>query len=388
MFNFFRKTNEKSLKEGKNIIYHKDKKTVKSKFIIKNGKKNGLCKTFNSSGKLILETNYIDDMKDGLQKEYYYSGNLKRESNWSNDFQHGITVTYYESGEKFREIELELGEYLSQKEYLPEGYLKFKRNGDKYTFYNKDGDISFTALLKIENYIVGDYGDPFFGKHHTDFVQPYGTWDIYENGVIKYQYIFDENLESNKLNISKGKTEKFKEFEFNLESLVMFDSAFIQNRNYCEKSNIAISYANNGIKGPPGISSYKSVYLKFIEIDDVIKIKNRAVPKSLKTFDDINKMLRNEGGNTYFYLKRLQKLMEFGRINDIEKLKDVIVDDINEFFIKYDFDGRISDTAKIALLLDDFFKKSKIENFNGKEELEEFYSLTMWFHNVLKILRQ
>ena len=39
-------------------------------------------------------------------------------------------------------------------------------------------------------------------------------------------------------------------------------------------------------------------------------------------------------------------------------------------------------------IIDDFFKKSKIENFNGKEELEEFYSLTMWFHNVLKILRQ
>ena len=389
MFNFFRKTNEKSLKEGDNVIYHKDKKTVKSKITIKNGKKNGLCKTYNTSGELISETNYIDNMKDGVKREFFSSGNLKRESNWRNDFQHGLTITYYESGNKFRETELELDEYLSQKEYMPEGFIKFKRNGDKYTFYNQDGGINFIAFLKMKDYKVSDYGDPFWGDHYTDFVQPFGTWDIYENGMKTHQYIFDENLESNKLNISKGSLNTFEEFEFNLESLVMFDSEFITNRYYCNESVTVINYANSGFKGPPGASRHKSVDLKFIDIDDVIRIKDRAVPKSnSKTFDNIDKLLRNEGGNAYFYLKNLQKLMEFGRLKDIEKLKQIILNDNNRYLFILNLDERISSAAKIVLILNDFFKKSKKETFNGKEKLEEYHLLSMMYFKVLNDIKQ
>ena len=94
MFNFFRKTEEKNLKEGLNLIYHKDKKTIKSEINFSNNNRHGVCKFYNSSGNLILENKYVNGKKEGVQKEYFYSGVLNRESNWENDKQEGKTITY------------------------------------------------------------------------------------------------------------------------------------------------------------------------------------------------------------------------------------------------------------------------------------------------------
>ena len=278
MFNFFKKTNENKLKEGENVIYFFDKKRVKSIINIKNGKRDGICKFYNQvSGKIKYIINYKEGEYHGVHEEYNISsGNLRRKANYKNGQQVNEVVSYFENGKEFRISNIVNDIVFSTKEFFPNGTLRFIKNDNKYEFYDSENQISLEAYMKISNYKVPKYGDPFT-KNFISYVNPYGKWKVYKASKLMLELNFEifDDVNSNYFVEVKNFNIKSKpiqmEFKFNTESLVMFDSKFIDAR---EDGGSDIRYANNGIMGPPGANRDKIVANKSIDIDDLIIFEN------------------------------------------------------------------------------------------------------------------
>ena len=385
MFNFFRKTEEKNLKEGLNLIYYKDKKTIKSEINFSNNKRHGICKFYDSSGNLILETTYVNGKKEGIQKKYFYSGSLERESNWKNDKQEGKTITYYRNGSKFREIELENEEYVSIQEFMPEGNIKFKIEGDKYIFFDHDGKVKIEAFFKIKDYEVKEYGDPFQDKNFNEIVKPFGTWKVFENNDT-YEYVFDE---LDKVKVFKNNSDSYDvlDFVYNLDSLVMFDWRFVSDRSSLEHSDVYISYANNGIKGPPGINQSKLVDLKFVELEDLIKVNKRnKSQKNRGCLDEIKDQLIEEGGNLFHILKNFQKLVNFKRVINRDDIKSLIHEYFQDDWRKRQIDSYKLNISKIILILEKHMYKLDYDLSIKNECIKEYFEISTVCKEVLNEL--
>jgi len=75
-----------------------DNGKVKSKVIIKNGKRNGLAQGFYKDGTLKYETTFKDDKREGLAKAYFKTGKIKSEQNYKGGFLNGVSKKYHKNG--------------------------------------------------------------------------------------------------------------------------------------------------------------------------------------------------------------------------------------------------------------------------------------------------
>ena len=91
----------------------KDTKLLKGTLVTKSDRKflkftqrpvNGIVCSYYESGKLLVETPYIDGKQEGIKKVYYENGNLKVEIPYKDGKQEGIEKVYYEIGELLAEI--------------------------------------------------------------------------------------------------------------------------------------------------------------------------------------------------------------------------------------------------------------------------------------------
>jgi len=104
------------------------------------GKKNGAYKVYyeNSAGKLMEESNYVDDIKDGISKWYTIKGDLIAEYNYKMNSLEGIQKSYAEGNKLLSEQayvkNVENGPY---KEYYSDGKAKIEGN---YTDGKKSGN--------------------------------------------------------------------------------------------------------------------------------------------------------------------------------------------------------------------------------------------------------
>jgi antitoxin component YwqK of YwqJK toxin-antitoxin module len=64
----------------------------------RDGKRNGIERTLEPSGRLVSEVNYLDDRERGVARHYYPSGKLQRESDVADDERATITHKYDEAG--------------------------------------------------------------------------------------------------------------------------------------------------------------------------------------------------------------------------------------------------------------------------------------------------
>jgi antitoxin component YwqK of YwqJK toxin-antitoxin module len=102
--------------------------------LFKNGKPNGLIKTWYKNGQLELERNYTDGELNGLLKVWYENGQLKSEVNYKDDKFDGLTKTWYENGQLEFERNYTDGEL--------NGLLKWwKENGQLISKVNYDNGL-------------------------------------------------------------------------------------------------------------------------------------------------------------------------------------------------------------------------------------------------------
>jgi len=70
----------------------------------KNGKEQGVLKSYYESGKLLSEMPYKNGMKEGKQTDYYESGKVQAVSTYHNNMLNGTQKWYYETGELKAEL--------------------------------------------------------------------------------------------------------------------------------------------------------------------------------------------------------------------------------------------------------------------------------------------
>jgi antitoxin component YwqK of YwqJK toxin-antitoxin module len=114
------------------------------------GKKNGSYKVYyeNSAGKLMEESNYVDDIKDGMSKWYTIKGDLIAEYKYKMNSLEGVQKSYAEGNKLLSEQtykdNVENGPYI---EYYPDGktkvegvYVNGKKSGN-WKEYAEDGSV-------------------------------------------------------------------------------------------------------------------------------------------------------------------------------------------------------------------------------------------------------
>ena len=287
---------------GLNEVYFKQGKSnqIKEKFYKKNGKIDKFKEWYREDGTLEKRVEYSEGQVHGKTKKYNPSSvrrGLQGKLGVESDYKYGKLEYYkqYVRGDLFFEGSIDSdGGYQILKEYIGpgktpigNGILNFTIEGDKYTFYELYlNQISFIAFMKLKDFDVPKYNDPFYKKDFRDFVQPYGKWTVFKSGKVDYKLDFGE--------LSNKKTEKrlFKisnetttplMYHFNLSSLVNFCFKFVENRksSYLLRGKY-ISYGDLEyyLKGPPGIKSSELVEYKHLKIDDILILSD--IEKTIK----------------------------------------------------------------------------------------------------------
>ncbi len=115
--------------------YYLETKTLQKHIIYKNGKLDGLYKTYYFSGKLKEQKTYINGKENGEWKKYYIDGKLKESGDFINGELEGLYESYYENGT----IEIR-SEYKNNR--LNGLYQFWDKNGYQNTKYKyTDGDL-------------------------------------------------------------------------------------------------------------------------------------------------------------------------------------------------------------------------------------------------------
>lgn len=111
---------------------------IKSAYIVKNGKKNGLMREYYENGKIHIETIYKDDLKNGYEKYYFVDGKIEKDANYILGKEEGVFHEYYTSGQ--------LKSLITYKNGLKDG---------EASFYKEDGSVIISANF-IPNLNNGD----------------------------------------------------------------------------------------------------------------------------------------------------------------------------------------------------------------------------------------
>jgi antitoxin component YwqK of YwqJK toxin-antitoxin module len=94
-----------NLKTGKWVEHWTDTKRMASiEYFIK-GKRNGLCKYYNSAGIIIEESEYVNDSINGISKVYSATGTLREIAEFKNGRKEGFTRSYTYKGVMVYELE-------------------------------------------------------------------------------------------------------------------------------------------------------------------------------------------------------------------------------------------------------------------------------------------
>jgi len=109
---------------------------LNSEMPYENGGKEGIQKDYYKSGKLKTTTTYKSNMLNGTQKWYYESKQLKAEYTFKDDIGVGIVKAYYENGKLYAEVHFKGGNLKGGITYDIDGNQKkvtsFVRAMDKF----------------------------------------------------------------------------------------------------------------------------------------------------------------------------------------------------------------------------------------------------------------
>jgi len=99
---------------------------VKAEITYKDGKRNGMSRSYDKQGNLMLELPYVDDKREGMSKKYYAGGKqLSQTTEYRGDKIHGKQTKYRENGDLMSEARYENDfPCLGLKQYLTDNTLK------------------------------------------------------------------------------------------------------------------------------------------------------------------------------------------------------------------------------------------------------------------------
>lgn len=125
-----------------------DNGKVKSEIPYKDGKKNGIARTFDRDGSLILELPYVNGVRNGVSKKYYTGGTvLAQTTEYKDDKMNGVQKKYRGNGNLMSEITYENDFPCSDlKEYLENTSLKKKYPSIDVKVQN---NVSTTGIYKL-----------------------------------------------------------------------------------------------------------------------------------------------------------------------------------------------------------------------------------------------
>ena len=156
----------------------------KSFGIERNGKREGLWLTFNSTNKLIQATLYNNGSIQDTKYRFHPDGELLSTETYAQGRKHGISREFHAGGALHYEMEYKNGKLVDGAHvyYYPNGVKKIVnhyKNGVKYgksTTYYKSGAVE----------IEGEYSEKGL---------PQGPWkEYYENGTLKEQYHYKHGV--------------------------------------------------------------------------------------------------------------------------------------------------------------------------------------------------
>jgi hypothetical protein len=122
------KDNELSADGSKLVQSKYDNGKTKAEITYKNGKQNGIAKSFDRDGHLLLELFYIDNKRAGLSKKYYAGGKqIYQSTEYKDDKMHGRQTKFRENGNLMSEARFENNfPCIGLNEYLLDNTLKKK----------------------------------------------------------------------------------------------------------------------------------------------------------------------------------------------------------------------------------------------------------------------
>jgi len=182
-------------------------------------KKEGIWKTYYSTGKTESVVTYINGLPDGKASFYYKNGNLKEEGIWKIKFWTGEYSFYYENGKPFYRWQYnDSGKRTGNQMYFYEnGNLMIEGKWDdgkesgKITEYHENGSLKSEKIFvegKIDTSNIKIYErteitpvkglDKFSGNGYYKTITKTGNPDfdgIWKNGnfIEGNRYIYDEN---------------------------------------------------------------------------------------------------------------------------------------------------------------------------------------------------
>ena len=140
------------LANGEYKQYDTDTNTVEWIIPYKNGKENGVKRSYKPDGTKSLEIPLVDGILHGVRRTHYKNGQVKKEKTYKNGKQDGLVKSYYKNGNVKYEGERKDGKKFGlQQWYYKNGNLKtigHYTNDEKdghFKWYNEDGSLKTEA---------------------------------------------------------------------------------------------------------------------------------------------------------------------------------------------------------------------------------------------------
>jgi antitoxin component YwqK of YwqJK toxin-antitoxin module len=100
--------NETSLDGSKIVKSSYPNGKTKAEVVYKDGKKNGISRSYDKEGNLTLELPYVNDKKEGRSKKYYAGGQqVYQTTEYKENLMHGIQTKYRDNGDLMSEARYE-----------------------------------------------------------------------------------------------------------------------------------------------------------------------------------------------------------------------------------------------------------------------------------------
>jgi antitoxin component YwqK of YwqJK toxin-antitoxin module len=173
-------------------IYYPNSSKLMAEYGMKEGKREGIQKTYFEDGNLHEEYEMQGDSATGYYKSYYSSGKLEFECSKVNGKINGRSKSYFENGKMRAEVNSILGErnggfkIYDKKGYLiNEGFFKDDKQDSLITNYYPDGKVKIKQMWK--NDIQEGPFQSFFtnGKLYVN--------SVFHNDICVYSQQFNEN---------------------------------------------------------------------------------------------------------------------------------------------------------------------------------------------------
>lgn len=118
---------------GEKITKFYSENNPREEYFVKNGMREGVFKSWDSSGRLVEESMYKNDLLDGIQKTFYTNGNTKTEITYVDGKRSGPMKNWYQNGKQSAEIEYKDNNIVGSTAFYPDGSIRMKESLNEKT---------------------------------------------------------------------------------------------------------------------------------------------------------------------------------------------------------------------------------------------------------------